>query len=1065
MKSSTLSLAICAITCLLAIYSFAPATGAAEEQLIQHRNLGKAFYENPTTQAEAVAEFKKALDLKPDSIQEQLNYGLALLRAAKTREAVAILEQVQKRDPKLPHTWFNLGIYYKKEGEFDKALQQLQEMARLVPGEAITHYNLGTIYKLQGKTEDAQKEFEKARDLNPGLAAPHFQLFNLYRQAGRADDAKKELVLFNARKQVQDSATPEDVEWCDYAEVYEPLHAEPDLTREAVAYAFTPKTLADISGDHARLLTLDAFGTGQPDLLAYSSNGVTLYKSGMERVTDSGLDGLRDLVAVKAGDFNNDGLADLCVLTRTGAALFENKKGRFAKASVTLPAGEFNNAVWIDFDHDYDLDLMLLGKKSTLLRNQGAEGFAPHPFPFVEGEALDGIAFRVMADSKSKDLLVSYKDRPATLYLDQLTATYTAAPFPQVPAGATHLESLDLTNDSNLDIVYVAQNGLHAVLNQRGQFQNAIQLAAADGIFADFGNRGWGDLISAGQIKQNVGKLEFIAPKSVSGLPKADIWATADFDGDGRVDLAAITTDNKLALLQNNTATKNRWLRVQIAGVKNLKLPLAAEIEVKAGRSYQKKIYDGTPVLFGLGTRNTVDTIRITWPNGLIQNEMKQAVGKNLSFKEAQRLSGSCPLIFIWNGREFQYVTDVLGVAPLGAMSGDGQFFPTNHVEYISLNGDWLAPRNGQYEIRLTEELSEVSYFDHVSLIAVDHPASTEIFSNDKWKSPPFPDFRLYGSQQRIYPTHARSKTGDVQNLLLRQDRRYVDDFQRNYTGVAEKHTLDLGFGNAAKENRAFLVLNGWVDWADGSTFLAQAQERRDLTPPYLQVKNKQGNWVTVIDDMGMPSGKPKTIAVDLTGKFLSDSREVRIVTNMCVFWDEIFLSEDARTPQNKLTELSPARADIRFRGFSPSHIHPERKQPEYFDFVSPTPTSFWNPTPGMYTRYGEVTELMASTDDRLVIIGSGDEVTLRFDPKQFPALPTGWRRDYLLRVEGWAKDRDANTAYSQTVEPLPFHGMSRYPYPSSERYPDDEFHNQYRRKYNTRPALRLLRPLAATTE
>ena len=104
------------------------------------------------------------------------------------------------------------------------------------------------------------------------------------------------------------------------------------------------------------------------------------------------------------------------------------------------------------------------------------------------------------------------------------------------------------------------------------------------------------------------------------------------------------------------------------------------------------------------------DTVRITWPNGLIQNEMKQATNKSLEFKEAQRLSGSCPLIFVWNGKEFQYVTDVLGVAPLGAMSGDGQYFPTDHTEYISLPGAWLAPKadgtgREEYEIHLTEEL------------------------------------------------------------------------------------------------------------------------------------------------------------------------------------------------------------------------------------------------------------------------------------------------------------------------------------------------------------------------
>src|SRR6185295_4054305 len=113
-----------------------------------------------------------------------------------------------------------------------------------------------------------------------------------------------------------------------------------------------------------------------------------------------------------------------------------------------------------------------------------------------------------------------------------------------------------------------------------------------------------------------------------------------------------------------------------------------------------------------------------------------------------------------------------------------------------------------------------------------------------------------------------------------------------------------------------------------------------------------QGKWQTVIKDMGIPAGKPKTISVDLTGKFLSASREVRIVTNLCVYWDEIFLIENASAPKSVMTVLDPATADLRFRGFSKAAIHPERKQPETFDYAQVAPASMWNPTPGSYTKY-----------------------------------------------------------------------------------------------------------------
>jgi len=256
-------------------------------------------------------------------------------------------------------------------------------------------------------------------------------------------------------------------------------------------------------------------------------------------------------------------------------------------------------------------------------------------------------------------------------------------------------------------------------------------------------------------------------------------------------------------------------------------------------------------------------------------------------------------------------------------------------------------------------------------------------------------------------------------------------------------------------------VLSGWVDWADGSTFLGVSQERSDgLVLPYLQVRDAAGEWQTVIEDMGIPAGKPKTIAVDLTDKFLSDRREVRIVTNLCVYWDEIFLSEETSEPEVRLTDVPTATAELRFRGFSHVEVHPERKQPERFVYARQRSFAMWNPTPGRYTRYGDVAALLGEIDDRLVVMGSGDELRLVFEAAALPALPAGWSREYLLLVDGWAKDGDANTAHSQTVGPLPYHGMPQYPYEAPHRYPDDGAHNLYREFYNTRPALRILRPL-----
>jgi len=1031
-----------------------------EERLWRHRNLGKAFYENPTTHAQAVEEFRQALTLAPQSFRERLNYGLALLRAGQVKEGVAELEKAQKQDPSIPHTWFNLGIAYKREGRYEAALEQFERMVRLVPDEPISHYNLGLLFNLTGQSERALEKFQTAARLGPMLVAPRFQIYTAHRLAGREEEAARSLAEFQRVKQRQKEADEsEDMEWNAYAEIYEPREAVELAAVPAAPLRFETRPLAGkVDPATAGLLVLDADGDGRPDLAAWSRAGLKLYRNGTAPL--GGGPWPAPVASVAAGDYDNDGLADLCVVGENGPALFRNAGGKFQKVDAGLPPGRYRKALWLDFDHDYDLDLLLFGAKSVLVRNEGAAGFRAVEFPFVAGEALDAAAFRPVPDGKGFDFLASYRDRAGVLYRDLLGGNYQAVPLESLPPGASRLQVADLDHDGWLDLAFCAPQAVGLLLNRQGELQAATTPASGGFVFADLANRGALELIAGASVYRNRGLGRFAEAEKAAGLSAAVAWAEADFDQDGRADLAAATPDGSLRLLYNRTATTNLWLRVALGGVKNLKLAAGAEVEVKAGAHYQKRLYQGLPLLFGLGSHKEVDAIRIVWANGMIQNQPHQVAGELASYKEAPRLSGSCPMIYAWNGAEFQFIADVLGVAPLGASAGEGKYFPVDHDEYVQIPGRALAAVEGRYDIRLVNELREVAFVDETRLIAVDHPAEVEIFTNDKFKAPPFSEFRLFGVSRRIYPQRAVDDRGrNVLPKLVRRDRAYPDKFPRTASGVAEMHTLELTFPReAAPDGRALLVLSGWVDWADGSTFLGVAQQGRGgLILPYLQVRDAAGNWGTVIQDMGIPAGMPKTIVVDLSGRFLSEHRAVRIVTNLCVYWDEIFLSEETATPPVRLTELASERAELRFHGFSRQISHPERKQPEQFIYAAVSPVAPWDPTPGLYTRYGAVGELLVAPDDRYVIMASGDEMRLQFRASALPPLPPGWKRDFLLKVDGWEKDQDANTAYSQSVAPLPFHAMSGYPYPASERYPEDAARQAYLKQYNSRPALRLV--------
>ncbi len=1004
-----------------------------QERLARHINLGKAFYENPGAAKEAVEQFRQALALNPNSAREHLNYGLALVRVGQTKEGVAELEKARSLNPSLPQPYFNLGVVFKKEGDFARAMTEFTEMARRVPDEPVTHYQLGTLYRLEGQTDRALAEFETAARLEPTMAAPHFQLFNTYRLAKRTVDAQRELAVFNEIKKRQtDLGLAEDVDWSYYSEILEIITPATRDGAPTVEVVFEPQRLGTLGGTGFGLIPLDADGDGRLDLLGWSSERITLFRNSAKGFTAASVAG--GATSVSAGDFNNDGLPDLCA----GALLITNQKGQFRAAEKPLLAGSFRKCVWVDYDHDYDLDLLLLGATPALMRNNGDGSWTAvtSSFPFAAGDAIDAAVLEV-GENNGFDIVVAYQNGPAVLYRDRKEGQYEAAPLPfRLTAGIT---VGDFNHDGFLDLAA----GSQFVENQRGSLKPGPGLPKPATLFADFQNRGRLDLLAGGEMLLHRGGLTF-EPGKVRGAPVPwQAGAAGDFNNDGLTDAAVITADGAVQLLRNVTPVKHPWLRVALAGVKNLKLAPGARVEVKAGRLYQKRVYQGIPLLFGLPGYARADVVRIIWPNGLIQNEPRQAASASYNYKEAQRLSGSCPMIFTWNGERFEFISDVLAVAPLGV------FFPLDHDEYVQIPGRSLRPRDGMYEVRITEELREVSYLDQIKLIAVDHPAGVEISTSDKFKSTPFPEFRLYGVRQRIYPTRAVDHRGrDVLDGILRRDRRYPDGFARDLSGRAEAHSLTLEFPKSAP----VLYLHGWVDWADGSTFVAASQGPEVLRGPSLQVEDAHGRWVTAMEDMGMPAGKPKTIAVELGG---IAARRLRIVTNMCVYWDEIFLGEDAAEPEARLTPLLPESADLRFRGFSAVTVHPQRRQPEIFDYARVRPAAMWNPTPGFYTRYGDTRELLESIDDRFVIMGSGDELRLLFRAGGLPPLTAGWTRDFLLFVDGWAKDADPNTVTGSTVEPLPFHAMRNYP-DSETLYPaaGDE------RARPTRPALRLIRPL-----
>jgi len=284
---------------------------------------------------------------------------------------------------------------------------------------------------------------------------------------------------------------------------------------------------------------------------------------------------------------------------------------------------------------------------------------------------------------------------------------------------------------------------------------------------------------------------------------------------------------------------------------------------------------------------------------------------------------------------------------------------------------------------------------------------------------------------------------------VIKKDNIYMGTSQNlKFQGITEMRSfiIDLGQGISTKD--LHLYLNGWIFPSDASINVAISQSRDiKVVSPFLEVLIQKGEWQTVAS-VGFPLGKDKTVITDLSDVFKTSDRKVRITTNMQIYWDEIFYAYKNES-ESRVTEMLLTTADLKYRGFSREY-RKGKNGPHWFDYSQTSTEAKWLDLEGYYTRYGDVSPLLRSADNQYIIANAGDEVSLTYSVDQLPDVQPGWERDFVIYSVGWVKDGDLNTAYGQTVEPLPFHGMSAYPYSGNEHYPIEQ-NSEYLNRYNTR--------------
>jgi tetratricopeptide (TPR) repeat protein len=1086
------------------------ATTPVREAAWRANNLGVARLEQFEYEG-AARSFREALQLAPDLALARVNLAIALFYGGHTAEAALEARTAAGRLPDAPSVHFVLGLASKSEDRLDEAAAALARVLQIDPADAGAKIHLGQIQLQQRRYDEALRLFQEALTAEPYNVTAAYSAALALTRAGRAEEGRQAMKRFESLRDSIYGVTYSQTYLAQgrYGEALASTGAEPDLVNPArpeVKFSDATGTFLPASGlappqspDAGGGVTLfDPDSDGDLDLLEIGGAGSRFFRNDGGRLRNetaralpSPASDLRGAGAI-AGDYDNDSRPDLFLLRSDGGRLLHQKAdGTFEDATqaagVPSPPAAASAAAFADADHDGDLDVVIAGAGVQLLRNNGNGTFAD--ISSAAGMGAGGPARHAMSivaadfdNRRDIDILVASRSLPPALFRNMRDGTFRdAAAELAMPAAAEYsaVTAADVNKDGYTDLFLAKPSGagVFALSDGHGKFRlvpgPSTTRPASAAQFADYDNDGLLDLLMLSeeglQVFRNTGADRFseiggAGPRASATPGPEDLFhamALGDLDHDGDTDVVVRGRRGSLQVWRNDGGSRNTSLRVRPEARVGNRSGVGAKIELRAGSLRQVlEVSSSTPAIapadlvFGLGSRTAGDAVRVLWPSGILQAEttLPAATAKRaqtITVTELDRKPSSCPYLFTWNGSRFEFVTDFMGGGEMGGWAGPAAWNRPDPDEYVRIDDGRLRPRDGRYELRITNELEEALFVDRLQLVASDHPAGLEVFPNEGLRSARAP-FALAATRDARPPARATDEHGhDVLPRIAALDRRYPDDFGLlPIRGYAAPHELMLDLGHPSRG--AVLLLTGWTDYAFSSDNVAASQGRHALAPPSLQVKDRSGAWRTVIDEIGFPVGRPQTIVVNLEGKFLSPAREVRILTNMRIYWDQVLVAVSGDAPRSRLTRLEPAAADLRWRGVS-AETTPDGREPFGYDYHRVSTAVPWKVMTGRYTREGDVRPLLRATDDMFVVSRPGDEIALAFEARSLPPLPAGWTRTFMLYVHGYSKEMNLRSGSPDTVGPLPFRGMTTYPYPDTEHYPRTKAHRAYQERYNTR--------------
>jgi tetratricopeptide (TPR) repeat protein len=1089
----------------LSLASSPPAAtpSAAREAAWRENNLGVALLEQFRF-ADAVQAFQRALAADATLAAAQVNLAIAHFYVPDIPNAQQAAQKALAASPDAPHPNYLLALVARSEGRAEEAVPYLQKVLAADPKDLGANVTLGQVYLQMRRFDDAAAAFRIALAAEPYNVSAAYNLGVALNRGDKREEAATVMARFQTLRDspYKTALSSNYLEQGRYAEAMASTGAEPeavDARTPAVSFvekagvfgaAVSPPSASEAAA-RTTLVLADVDGDGKLDALT-AGPALRLLKNGGSAFSDAGTaTGLAgQALAALAGDYDNDDDLDLLLVRPAGLALVRNEGGgrlQDVTAAAGLPtlAPRTASAAFVDVDHDGDLDLWAA---SRLLQNNGNGTFTDITEKAGLREVPDAVQV-IPTDFDNRrdvDLFLLASDRVA-LDRNMRDGTFkdmaSELGFGSVTGPLRSAAKGDLNKDGYEDfLVSGPSGGFLATSDGRGGFKVAPAPPAAAGAeavqFVDYDNDGLLDVFVVGakglRLLRNLGASwadvasAAFSEELRSASFEGGALGLADLDRDGDAD-AIVATPSRLRLLENRGGNANKRIALALKGRVSNHDGLGAKVEIRAGNLRQKletsaavPMAAPAEVAFGLGSRRGPDAVRVIWASGIVQTETELAAGgataAPVAVAELDRKPSSCPYLYTWNGERFEFVTDFLGGGEMGYQHAPGVWSVPDPVELVRIAPEQLRPRDGRYELRVTNELEEVLYLDRLQLVAIDHPKDVLVYPEEGLTASPKPE-RILAARDPRGVRAVDHQGRDVSDRLLRLDRSFVDGLPvERVRGYAREHALTFDL-SAEPRSHTLLLLTGWTDYAFSSDNVAAHQAGLVLAPPRLEVEQADGSWATAIGEIGIPVGRPQTVVVDLAGK-LGPSRRARVVTSMRVYWDQAQLAAPA-APGASLAkrELAPLRASLRERGFS-AEASADGREPWVYDYARVSALSTWKTLPGRYTRLGDVRPLLAASDDRMVVSKPGDEVELSFDARALGTVRPGWTRTFLLRGDGFSKEMDKNSASPDVVLPLPFHGMKAYPYADAEVPPRVRRVFEEAERWNTRAVVRPITPI-----